>query len=504
MIWDELSKAALMGTDRYQLSEEVLAVLDKLGINTKEQAAQAVMEGAAIYYNIQRAGFPLEQMENIVEVPKFNTGKRLANGVIARYFQLILSGRYLKVLPEILELCREHNIQLPAEQLPKFFDLSLGRPPFWQSLQPLLEERERWLLRQNPEWSSLADLPSDEGTSVVTVEEQAAMLRYLRRATPEKAAAFLEPYWQELAYQEKRLLLQQFVIGLGKHDEPFLQNCREDNRKEVRSAAAELLIDIPDTALQTELLEQGAAIIEIVQGSLKIHLPNPKHLPKGISTQKSKFKGSKQAVAAYTIIARIPPRNWESHFNRPIVDCLRMMGRSQEKRLLIHGVAQAALRFQDLRWVEAILRYWWRLDDTPNWSSTLGKNLMTALPKPVFNEIVVQHFHQETGLVEEDSFIGQLIGIGTHHWENRVAALIINGFQQWANTSQSYYWNVWHYKRILKVAAYRVDPQLLDSFQQGWNPRSPVWPRWEGDVERMLKTLAFRKDVHKAFRAYVE
>ena len=499
MIWDELSKAALMGTDRYQLSAEVLVALDKLGINTKEQAARAVMEGGAIYYNIQRAGFPLEQMEDVVEVPKFSTDKGPANGMVARYFQLVLSGRYLKVLPEILELCRKYDVQLPAEQLPKLFDLSINRPSFWQSLQPLLEERERWLLRQNPDWSNLADLPPDKHASAVAVEEQVAILRYLRRTTPEKATAFLKPYWQKLAYQEKRLLLQQFAIGLGRYDEPFLEYCREDNRKEVRSVAAELLIDIPDTSLQTELLEQGAAIIELIQDNLKIQLPNPKYLPKGIDTPKSKFKGSKQAVAAYTIIARIPPRHWESYFNRPIVDCLRMMGRSKEKRLLIQGVAQAALRFHDLRWVEAILRYWWRLDDAPSWSSALGKNLMTALPKPVFNEIVAQHFHQQTGLVEEDSFIGQLIGIGKHHWEGRVTALIIKGFQQWANASQSYYWNVWHYKRLLKVGAYRADPQLLDSLQQGWNPRSPVWPKWEGDVERMLKTLAFRQDILKAF-----
>ena len=63
MIWDELAKIALIGTERAQLSENTLSALAKLGINAEGNPAKAILEAAALYHSLRRAGFPLQKQE---------------------------------------------------------------------------------------------------------------------------------------------------------------------------------------------------------------------------------------------------------------------------------------------------------------------------------------------------------------------------------------------------------------------------------------------------------
>ncbi|MCB9295168.1 MAG: hypothetical protein H6559_18905 [Lewinellaceae bacterium] len=59
----------------------------------------------------------------------------------------------------------------------------------------------------------------------------------------------------------------------------------------------------------------------------------------------------------------MPPKRWEQHFNRPTVETLRLLVSSNQKKLLLDALANAAVLHQDHRWIEAILRYWWRTGD---------------------------------------------------------------------------------------------------------------------------------------------
>ncbi len=111
--------------------------------------------------------------------------------------------------------------------------------------------------------------------------------------------------------------------------------------------------------------------------------------------------------------------------------------------------------------------------------------------------MAVQQLKHRQSSIEENSLLAQMLFLGAHEWENRLARLVLTGFQEWLSGARSYHWNLWHYKRILEVAAYRAQPGLLEAFRQGWDTRSPVWPHWEKDVERFLRTLAFRADLRE-------
>jgi len=504
MIWEELAKIALIGTERASLPAEVLENLARLGIDTDAEAPKVVLEGAALYHQLQRAGFPLPVYDGEKPPAPGEAGPvgGLPSARAARHLQLILEGRFQYALPEYLHLLKQYGKRIPPEHLPALFDHAQRSPALWKAIEGLLGPFEYWLLRQNPGWASLADEPGIEAWPDAKHEERLRMLRHVRRQRPEEAALLLESCWGESAYPEKQAFLKEMEPGLGPYDESFLEACLDDSRKEVRSEAALLLARLPGSALLERLFVRAQPLFNIEKnGSLTFSFPGePDSQLKrdGIGAGKNPYSGDKRAGRAFAILSRIPPKRWEGYFNRPTADALRLLAGSGQKKLLLDALANAAILHQDHRWIEAILRYWWRTDDGEAWAGAAGRLLMAHLPGPVFNDIALQHLKQNPGFIEEKSFIGQLLCLGAHNWEGSLARIVINGFQQWLSGARTYYWNLWQYKRILEVAAYRIGPDLLESFRAGWDDRSPVWHRWEREVERFLKVLAFRKDMREA------
>jgi hypothetical protein len=505
MIWEALSKAALMGTSRHQLPEEVKNKLEQVGISFAGGSAQAILEGAAVYYNIQRAGFPLanipvEDMRMAEEDSNPTVSKELS-----RYLLLILSGRYTMVLKEYLLLLQHYQKAIPPVHLPTLFILSSKKKDIWELVEPLLGQRERHLLRHNPAWSDLADEPDTEKWEHSTINKRLKIFRFLRREAPDKATALLAESWNTLDFPSKLALLQGLEDHLGTYDEAFLEERLGDSRKEIRLQAAQLLSYISDSALQERLLAHGRDILYANEaGSILLMMPeslSAELKEDGINPKKSKYKGREAAVITFEILRKIPPRHWEAHLRKSIVDCIRSAQKNKYGELIIESWARAALRFNDLRWIESILRYWWRRQDVKSWSSALGKELMVQLSNPVFNEMVVQHFQQQEGLIEADSFIGKLLATGTHYWDRKTSALIISGFQNWMLHARTYNWNFWHYKHILKIAGYRADPALLQAFKEGWNSHSPMWEQWRPSVDSMLRVLQFRKELREKFKS---
>ncbi|MCB0585080.1 MAG: hypothetical protein KDD06_07140 [Phaeodactylibacter sp.] len=500
MIWEALIRIAIIGTERGTLPEPAQEALSRLGVDTEADPARAVLEGAALYHQLRRAGFPIGTFEGELplQAEAAPEGKSPVSGRSARHLKLILEGRFRKALPEYLQLLKTHQKSIPPEHLSALFYFSLKSDALWRILQESLSPFCRWLLRQNPDWEALAGREDVESWPDAMHKEQLSMLRYIRRTQPAEAISLLKNSWDEYSFSEKQAFLKEMETGLGRYDEPFLEHCLSDSRKGVRTAAALLLAHLPDSALSGRLFSRARALFREEKKGLAFHFPeklDDELKRDGIGAASKKHPEGQRAGWAFEMISRIPPRRWEEHFSRPTVDTLRLVAGTNRKKLLLEGLANAAILHQDHRWIEALLRYWWRTDDEEGWSGNTGKLLMGNLPDPVFNEIALQHLRQNPGFIEEKSFISQMLGLGAHNWNDALAQLVLQGFQQWLSGARSYFWNLWHYKRILEVAAYRINPGLLENFRTGWDARSPVWYRWEKDVERFLKVLAFRRDM---------
>ena len=59
MVWRELTKIALLGTERGTLSPELKAQLKAKGLDTTAFSATLVLKGAAFYNQVRKAAFPL-------------------------------------------------------------------------------------------------------------------------------------------------------------------------------------------------------------------------------------------------------------------------------------------------------------------------------------------------------------------------------------------------------------------------------------------------------------
>ncbi len=505
MIWEALSKVALLGTERGQLPGPVKSALERIGLPANQAPEQLLLEGAALYHYLRKAGFPAAAGTRPAGLPGASTSLRQLPPAAARQLAHVVSGRFRGALPEALHLLHTGGYELPREHLPALANWGRNDPGLWQQARPLLSAFGFWLLRQNPEWSGLAETaPAD----VEPPGSQQALrwgLRRIRHTQPEEAPAYLNRAWEGLTYQEKAAALQEFKINLGAADEAFLEAQLTDSRKEVRRTAARLLLQIHGSAIQQQLYEEAREWLTLDRkGQLQLSYPkaiSPELKKLGLfTTKKHGYPGGSSAGRAFEALSKIPPRLWETHFGQPTLDTLRLFARGNRQKLLADAVANAAILHQDHRWMEALLRYWWRTDNEERWNSALGKQLMAELPEAIFNDLALAYLQRHNGYIEEESFAGQLLCLGAHPWEAKVARQVINHFQEWVNNTQSYNWNLWHYKRLLKVAAYQAPPSLLPAFQKGWNSRSPVWGRWEAEVDNFLKTLAFRRDLQAALQ----
>ena len=181
MIWEALTKLALLGTERGQLPAEIQSALEQVGVDTSAAPEQQLLDAAALYHQLRRAGFPLlKAPQQALQAPSDDPRKQLPARA-AWQLQHIVKGRYRGALTESLSLLERGKWQLPPEQLPTLFTYALKQPLFWQRLRPLIGPRGQWLLQQNPDWHQLAELEPAEEWGEADTEQQLMMLRYLRR-----------------------------------------------------------------------------------------------------------------------------------------------------------------------------------------------------------------------------------------------------------------------------------------------------------------------------------
>lgn len=503
MIWKSLFKAALIGTDRHQLSEEVMDALAQSGINEGTQAPQLLLEGAALYHHLQRAGFPLSEVP--IKIHDLTADPRpLPPNRALHFLDTVLSGRYAATLPELLKGLHRKGYRLPAEQWPVLFEAGSKNRDFWQLVQPMLGPADWWLLSQNAAWAKLWEIKDRTDWAVAEWSRKLGMIRYELARVPGRAAELLEGTWEQLSHQEKLEVLKEIPTLPPTELLPLLERAHQDSRKPVRTAAAIRMAAIPDSPLQ-QRLKTAAQSVLVVGKSGKLSVRSKAALgavleKDGILPKQSKHKGSPEEKAVYELLRRLPPSLWEKHLQLPVLRCIRLLAANHHHPLLFDAIARAALQYRDVRWLEALLRYWNRSDNTNALASKTGEQMMKALPAPVANAIIQQQLQQSGDCVEADTLAYQLLRLQAHPLENDTARTLLRGFQRRISSPEAYHWNAWHYRSLLKTIAYQADPKLMDTAASGWNQQAITWGKWRYEVERMVRILGFRRDMWLSFK----
>ena len=105
MIWKNIIKTALIGTDRSDLSEATLVELAKLGVDMEATAANILLEGATLFAQMRKAGFQPEKWKGEIPTPAQKDKSKICSKKSSEHLSMILNGTF----PLALDSFHEHR-----------------------------------------------------------------------------------------------------------------------------------------------------------------------------------------------------------------------------------------------------------------------------------------------------------------------------------------------------------------------------------------------------------
>lgn len=497
-IWNDLTKAALLGTERSTLPEAVRQQLLEKGLAKENSAEQEILEGLAYYATIRKAAFPLVRAGEGLLENQITEDEAYCSPISIRHLDEILEGPYQDALPEFVWYLRKANKSLAPESLPGFFYKCLSDAELWKQIKPLIGKRGQWLLNLNPDWERLNSNADVEQWPTADHETQLAILRYLRDQQPEQAITLIESTWEKESVQHKKAFLQTLEVNLSDIDERFLENCLNDKRREVRLKANKLLAQLPESQWM-QRMERRADTWLITEKMLKLQIPeelDKESIRDGFILKKGMLKRDKEAACLDYLIASLPPIYWENRFQLKPLQCLDYFFQANDlSKPIILALTKSVAFWKIDNWLYAFLQFWLNHQAAELWNNKAGKELLSKLSNATFNNFIVETLKNRSFLIREDFLIYQMLHQKTQFWSDQLTLPLIRQFQNWMASANAYDWSTIHYKRLLEIAAYKANPDLYDTLKSGWPYQSKIWFKWSRDVEQMLKILSFRKEM---------
>jgi len=263
MIWKNLIKTAINGTDRTELSESTLAELKKLGVNIDDKPANVLLEGATLYAQMRKAGFQPQKWEGEIPLPAPKDKTKICSKKSSDHLAMILTGSYTEALDEFIQHLIENKKTLPPELLPELLEKCRNDKTLWKKLRFAIGERGHWLIEQNPDWQFLIGKEDHVEWENGTKQERIALLQHLRATQPDEALEHIESTWEEDDWQHQVDYLKTLEKNISLADEPFLEKCLDAKRKNIRRTAALLLEKIEGSELMNRMWERLQNLIKL-------------------------------------------------------------------------------------------------------------------------------------------------------------------------------------------------------------------------------------------------
>jgi hypothetical protein len=512
-----IHKSLLLGTGHAPLS------LAALPASLKEQVAPLLEHGeqaSALWLAIaatdiyQRAGY---QAASLPQMAGAEPDERRCPAAIEHSLNLLMRGLYPELLIPWLRLAQGHGLRLPHTHLPALLDMGMQKPALRAALKPLLDKRGQWLLAQHPDWARLY------GTAGEDVQEQWAhgnlaertqALHAMRRADPAGALAALQSDWRNEPPENRAALLPCLATGLSLDDDAFLEAALDDKRKEVRTAAQQLLAALPGSQLMQRCQQrlQTSLFFEkqfLLGPKLSVKLPEAcdKAMQRdGIGQRPAPGLGEK-ATLLRDLMQCVAPEHWSRQWELAPIDVIKLLAKHEFKQALLEGLAQAAVNTFQYRqvgdasaWYEAILD-----------ALVIGKlgivtpcNLMDSFSLLTVDTQQAMILHWLEASDKDEATQRRVMGrcsqaanAASEIWPLKLSRLLLEHMQHLIKINPEPISLLGYFLDDIALVLNVSEPTY---FENNWPTEAwEHWPQWRKPIDTFLETLRFRHMMQKSF-----
>lgn len=502
MVWNDLVRVALIGTDNSKLSEATLKFLESKGIDIDNPPAEILLEATAYFSTLQKVAgdLPLWKKQDFTQTISEQKTIPL-NKESTKHLNDILQGDHEEALEEFVFLMVKNKKHLPGEFLPEIFDECLTNNQLWKQIKKTIGGSGSWLLQQNKNWFLLTDNIYDADWYSATRLLRIKILESIRKVDPSQAIPLITTTWEVDDPADRVKYLKVFKINLSNEDEDFLESCLDDKRKEVRQTAAILLRNLPESRLQVRILKTLENYLFFKNKKLTVKLPaalSDELIRDGIQPKFKYFSGGLKANRLGQMIASINPKYLEQFFSNAPSKIFNLFNQTEFKELFIHAISDSALIHKNQSWMKEILKIWMNEQELDLWDEVDIFAMIRMLDEITFNDLCDQAIQFHKTLPEEDDAITFLLIHGEQDWGEKITFKYIRLLQKWMASEVAEYWGGWHAKKVLRAGAYKIDIEHIQELRKGWPINANIWPNWEEDIRQFFEVLKFRKEMKEA------
>lgn len=387
--WKALTATALLGTERQAVPSATgtaLAPVEEEGLS-KEEALLNMTAATSLY---RRSGLVLPLSSHPpVEGAAPDEWKELSSDQ-HRCFEAIMhyNSNRRNLMQELFDLMVKSRVRPYRGWVFRVVEEAYKNTALRDQGLMIMGERGRWLARfvEFGQWVTptvLGENAWEEGR----LEERLAYLGQVRSTEPARARELVQSVWVNESHEVRARMLQSFADHLSLEDEPFLESCLDDKRKEVRGAAQELLNQMPQSRLVQRMIERVKPLLEFTPAGMlglkkaKLEVRLPEKFEKdwardGIEQKSVPYGMGEKAWWVQQMVERVPPSLWgEPKQLIPSLD-------KEWRDVMRNAWQNATLRFKDAHWAMVLIGY---LEDNNSAA------LISALPRA---EVEAQTLHR--------------------------------------------------------------------------------------------------------------
>jgi hypothetical protein len=447
---EELTESAILGTNRRPANKLTLSEANLLSrtlqdIDKQAKSPEATLLDKLTALSMTRKSGQLPRRFVGVELSKCPAETKACVGekslaLLKQILEPESKGgepRRLKLISDWLRACNQRELRVPSEFVPRLLEACGALTDLHPLVACACGEHYQWLLSQNSLWQkTFNNLESQDAGELARLfdtaeaQERARALSLWRKIDSTAAAAALQATWLQETPESRAALVKSLSTNLSGNDETFLEEVvLKDRRKEVRTQAAQLLAQIPQSRFILRMKKRAEACFSLRNKTLTVTLPEAldDDAPKdGIDDLQTNSKLGQKAGWMMQFIAYTDPSHWLELFQVSAEELLAAVLNDKEWRTVFElGLLEATGRYQNKAMMEAILAN----GSIHLTESQAGLTLLKLLPRDLIEQRIISRlpdWSKEKRTAAPRLDIWYYLEVTNFDWSEAFTASILN------------------------------------------------------------------------------